>query len=84
MMMMMMKRATSLLLSVSLVSGFFLMVSIKSAHAYIELGSVGFFFQMLIASGFGALFTLKVYWRNITGTLSRLLASIRGTKTTSE
>lgn len=83
-MMMMMKRATSLLLSVSLVSGFFLMVSIKSAHAYIELGSVGFLFQMLIASGFGALFTLKVYWRNITGWLSRLLASIRGTKTTSE
>jgi len=79
-----MKKTASLLLSISLLSGFFLMVSIKPAHAYIELGSVGFLFQMLIASAFGVLFTLKVYWRNFVGVLSRLLATISGTKTTRE
>ena len=79
-----MKKTGSLLLSISLLAGFFLMVSIKPAHAYIELGSVGFLFQMLIASAFGVLFTLKVYWRNFVGAISRLLAAVRGTKTTRE
>ena len=79
-----MKNTASLLLSISLLSGFFLMASIKPAHAYIELGSVGFLFQMLIASAFGVLFTLKIYWQNFVGTLSRILDTIRGTKTNRE
>jgi len=78
------KQTASLLISIALLSGFLLMVSIKPAHAYIELGSVGFLFQMLIASAFGVLFTLKIYWRNFIGAVSRLLASIKGTKTPGE
>ena len=80
----MIKRTASLMLSVALLTGFFFTASIKSAHAYIELGSVGFLFQMLIASAFGAVFTLKIYWRNITSKISSVLARIKGTRPTAK
>lgn len=76
------KRTGSILLSVILLSGFFFMVSIKNAHAYIDLASAGLMFQMLIASAFGALLGLKIYWRSLVGRLSRIITSIKGTKTT--
>ena len=72
------------MLSVALIAGFFFTLSIKPAHAYIELGSVGLLFQMLIASAFGAVFTLKIYWRNIGSKISRVFARIKGSKTTAE
>jgi len=75
------KATASLMLSVALIAGFFFTLSIKPAHAYIELGSVGFLLQMLIASAFGAVFTLKIYWRN---TISKVFARIRGSNTTAE
>jgi len=78
------KETASLLLSAFLLGGFFFMVSVKQAYAYIELGSVGFLFQMLIASAFGAAFTLKVYWQNIPGKISRLASRVRGKKNTPE
>lgn len=70
------KETASLLLSVFLLSGFFFFASAKQVHAYIELGSVGLLFQMLIASAFGLVFTLKIYWHNITGKISRFFSKI--------
>ena len=72
--------AASLFLSVTLASGFFLMVTIRSAHAYIELGSVSFMIQMLVASAFGVLFALKVFRHNITGKIGRLIAMLKAAK----
>lgn len=80
----MMKRTASILVSVFLISGFFFMVSMKPAHAYIELSSVSFVLQMLVAGAFGVLFTLKLYWRNLTGNISRMIAVIRRTKSNSD
>ena len=78
------KATASLLLSVFLLGGFFFMVSVKPAHAYIELGSIGLMLQMLIASAFGVAFTLKIYWHNITGKISRFFAKIGVNKNTPE
>ena len=77
----MMKRTGSLLLSVTLLSGFFFMVTIKNAHAYIDLASAGLMFQMAIASAFGALFGLKIYWRSMVGKLSRIITKLKSTNT---
>jgi len=77
----MMKQTGSILLSVTLLSGFFFMVTIKNAHAYIDLASAGLMFQMAIATSFGALFGLKIYWRSVVGKLSQLIARIKGTST---
>ena len=80
----MMKRTASILVSVFLISGFFFMVSMKPADAYIELSSVSFVLQMLVAGAFGVLFTLKLYWRNLMGNISRIIAVIRRTKSNSD
>jgi hypothetical protein len=77
----MMKRTGSILLSVTLLSGFFFMVTIKNTHAYIDVGSASLMFQMVIASSFGALFGLKIYWRSVVGKLSRFIARIKSTST---
>ncbi len=66
----MMKRTTSTMISVLLISGFFFMASMQPAHAYIEVSSVSFVLQMLVAGAFGILFTLKLYWRNLMGNIS--------------
>ena len=60
------------------------MVSIKPAHAYIEIASVSFFLQMLVAGAFAVLFSLRLYWRNVSGKISRLIAIVRRTKTKPE
>ena len=80
----MIKRAVSFFLAVFLASAFIFMVTIKPAHAYIEAGSLSFAIQILVASFFGALFMLKVYWSNVTGKLSRFVAKIRSTKANTE
>jgi hypothetical protein len=77
----MMKHTGSILLSVTLLSGFFFMVTIKNAHAYIDLASAGLMFQVAIASSFGALFGLKIYWRSVVGKLSRFIARIKSIST---
>ncbi len=73
------KRPGSLFLLVFLASGFSLWVTSKQAHAYIDVGSATFFLQMLIASIFGGLFALKIFWRRAIGRVSRLLAMLKGT-----
>ena len=76
----MFKGAASLLLNICLAAGVFLMVTIKEVHAYIEAGPVSFLIQMLIATGLGALFMLKVFWHNVTGKLSKFLATFKDAK----
>ena len=73
------KQAGSFILSVVLLSGFFFMASTKNAHAYIDLGSAGLMVQMAIASAFGALFALKVYWRTFVVKFYQMISKIRGT-----
>ena len=76
----MVKRAFSLVFSVALAAGFALSVTLKEAHAYIDLGTGAFYLQMLVATGFGALFALKVFWGRVTARLSRIFALIKGNK----
>ena len=71
------RRFSSLLLSVILAAGFILTVTTRPAHAYIEIGSAGLLIQMLVASGFAALMAMKLYWRQLTGRVSRFLSRIK-------
>lgn len=76
----MVKRVGSFILSAVLVAGFALSVTLKAAYAYIDLGTASYYIQMLIATGFGALFALKVFWHRIIAQLSRLFTMAKGTK----
>ena len=76
----MVKRASSLGLSVLLAVGFSLWINAKQAHAYIDVGSATLFFQIFAAWVFGALFMLKAFWQRILGQISRLMAMVRGIK----
>ena len=76
----MVKRAFSLALSITLAAGFALSVTLKEAHAYIDLGTGAFYLQMLVAVGFGSLFAIKVFWGRITSKVSRFFALIKGNK----
>ncbi len=37
----------------------------KSAYAYLDWGMGSYFFQMLIASLLGVLFSIKMFWRKL-------------------
>lgn len=80
----MLTKAASLFLSIILAAGFSLAITLKQAHAYIEVGSMTFILQMLLASGFAALFMLKTFWRRVLDQISRFLATVRGTKAHSD
>lgn len=73
----MLNRGGSLVLSVVLVAGFFLAATMQPVHAYIELGSVSFVLQVVVASAFSALFALKMFWRRIFERISRIFGSIK-------
>ena len=76
----MVKRAFSFIVSVALVAGITLSITLKEAHAYIDIGTGAFYLQMLVAAGFSGLFALKVFWGRITSKLSSFFASIKGNK----
>ena len=76
----MVNRFTSFLLSVSLLMPFWLLATTKEAHAYIDFGSGSLILQTLLASIFGGLFALKVYWRRLTGRISTLLLRVKNLK----
>jgi len=76
----MLKRTLSFGLSAFLVTGFLLLVTIKPAYAYIDLGSGSFILQMLLASIFASLFAIKVFWRKITGQVSDFFAKFKTAK----
>ena len=57
----------------------------ESAHAYIDPGTGSYLLQMLVASFFGALFALSVFWRSVKvffGTMKANVSSFfsRGSK----
>ncbi len=52
----------------------FLIISTKTAHAYLDPGTGSFILQILAASALGGLFAIKTFWRNITGFLSSLFS----------
>ncbi len=54
------KNVTSLI-----VSGAFILVFANEAYAYLDLGSGSYILQLIMATLFGILFTLKMYWRKI-------------------
>lgn len=46
----------------------------RNAHAYLDPGTGSMLWQMLLAGLFGALFTIKMYWRKFKAFFSKLLA----------
>lgn len=48
-------------------------VSISTAHAYIDMGTGSMIFQMIVAGLVGASFTIKMYWRTIVTKVRHLL-----------
>jgi uncharacterized membrane protein YciS (DUF1049 family) len=67
------KRIMSLGTTVILVIG--LAVSLQSdvAYAYIDLGTGSFLLQMLLATVFASLFTIKIFWKRLTSRISQIL-----------
>ncbi len=57
--------------------GLFSLFFLKSANAYIDPGTGSFVIQLLIAGFLGALYALKVFWRQA---LSFVLGAWRGLK----
>ena len=57
----------------------FLIISTKTAHAYLDPGTGSFIIQILAASALGGLFAIKTFWRNITGFLSNIFSSKNNT-----
>ena len=76
----MLKRISSLSLSIFLVAGFSLFLTLKQAHAYIDLATGAYYIQIIIAAGFGSLFTIKVFWGRIIGKLGRLVSIVKDNK----
>lgn len=68
------------LISILLVVATLIALTTKEAHAYIDLGSGSYLIQMLLASVFMSLFTIKLLWRRITAKISQLVTKFRGVK----
>ena len=73
----MQKRLGPLLVSVILAAAFTLAVTTKEAHAYIDFASGSMMIQILLATLFGSLFSIKVFWRRLTGPVSRFYAKVK-------
>lgn len=41
------------------------LLSVDVAYAYLDMGSGSYMIQILLASVFGVLFTLKSYWKRV-------------------
>ena len=46
----------------------------RSAYGYIDPSTGSYFLQILLAGLLGAMFALKVYWRNVKSYLSRMFS----------
>ena len=73
----MQKRIGSLLVNVFLLTSLLWVVTSQEAHAYLDPGTGSFLLQILLASLFGSLFALKVFWRQVTAQMSRFLSKIK-------
>lgn len=72
------KQLISSFISLFLVTGFYLALTTGQAHAYIDIGSGTLMLQALLASFFGSLFAIKVFWRRIVDNVNRLLSKDKG------
>ena len=61
------------------VSGIFLIFP-ASAFAYIDPGSGSFFLQFLLAALLGALYSIKVFWKDIRAFLKQLFSKFQKKK----
>jgi hypothetical protein len=66
-MMMKLKRSVSKTSSYALLAVLASLLLVREAHAYLDPGAGSYILQILIASLFGALFVLKVFWGRIVG-----------------
>ncbi len=48
------------------------LVPFRSVHAYVDPGTGSYLLQLLVATFFGALFTLRVFWARIKRLVSRV------------
>ncbi|UCE25976.1 MAG: hypothetical protein JSU74_13285 [Candidatus Zixiibacteriota bacterium] len=58
-------------------SGIVVLALSPDAHAYIDPSTGSYMLQILLAGLLGALFTLKIFWRNLKGFLTRFLTGRR-------
>ena len=78
------KRLGSLIVTVFLLAGFILTVTTKNAHAYIDFGAGSMVLQVLVATFFASLFSIKLFWRRITDSVSRFYAKLKRPKEASK
>ena len=76
----MLRQVGSLGFSVLLVVGFILIVTTRQAHAYVDLGSGSFLLQILLATLFASLFSIKMFWSRLTERISRFFSKMRSQK----
>lgn len=50
----------------------YLLLFPKPAYAYLDPGTGSYIFQFLIAFFFGAIFALKLFWKNIKETIRKI------------
>lgn len=73
----MLKRVGSLLVSGFLVIAVVLIATTKEAHAYIDPGTGSFAIQFLLATVFGSIFMIKVFWRRLIEESTKILTKIK-------
>lgn len=57
-----------------ILSGIVVLCLSPDAHGYIDPSTGSYILQILLAGLLGALFTLKIFWRNFKGFFGRLFA----------
>ena len=67
-----MKKLAALLLEGTIVFTGLVLADSRPAHAYLDPGTGSYALQVAIASVFGALFSVKLFWGNILGTIRRV------------
>ena len=77
-------RGASMVLSSVLFGGFFLALTVRPAHAYIDVGTAGFVLQALLAAAFGSLIAIKIFWRRLAGNITRFVSKMKGARYPSE
>ena len=78
------RRLGSFTVTLILVSSFVLVLTTKEAHAYIDIGSGSLMLQVLLATLFASIFSIKVFWRQLTHSASRLLMKFKNPRDTIE
>ena len=58
-------------------TGVVIIILAPDAHAYIDPSTGSYILQILLAGLLGALFTLKIFWKNVKDFLSRFLSRSR-------